>query len=57
MAWKNPTPQTNIIHIHGTADRIFHISPIKNCVKISGGGHFMVVNKSIELSKIIMDNI
>lgn len=57
MTWKNPTPQASIIHIHGTADRIFPISPIKSCIKIPGGGHFMVVNKSIELSKIIMENI
>lgn len=57
MTWKNPNPQTDIIHIHGTADRIFPISPIKSCIKIQGGGHFMVVNKSVELSKIIMENI
>lgn len=57
MTWKNPNPQTDIIHIHGTADRIFPLSPIKSCIKIQGGGHFMVVNKSVELSKIIMENI
>lgn len=57
MTWKNPNAQKGIIHIHGTADRIFPISPIKNCIRVSGGGHFMVVNKSTELSKIIMENI
>jgi pimeloyl-ACP methyl ester carboxylesterase len=57
MTWKNPNPQADIIHIHGTADRIFPISPIKSCIKVQGGGHFMVVNKSVELSKIIMENI
>ncbi|SHF60036.1 alpha/beta hydrolase [Pedobacter caeni] len=57
MTWKNANPQKNIIHIHGTSDRIFPISPIKSDIKIQGGGHFMMVNKSTELSKIIMENI
>jgi pimeloyl-ACP methyl ester carboxylesterase len=57
MTWKNINPQKNITHIHGTADRIFPISSIKSCIKVQGGGHFMVVNKSTELSKIIMENI
>lgn len=57
MTWKNTNPQKNIIHIHGTSDRIFPISPIKSDIKVQGGGHFMMVNKSVELSKIIMENI
>lgn len=57
MTWKNANPHENIIHIHGTSDRIFPISPIKNGIKVQGGGHFMVVSKSTELSKIIMENI
>lgn len=57
MSWKNPDPQKNIIHIHGTSDRIFPTKPIKDYIKIPGGGHFMIVNKAAELSKIIMGNI
>ena len=52
--WENPEPLPHLIHIHGTADRIFPAKPIKNVHFINGGGHFMIVNKAQEISKLIM---
>jgi len=57
MTWKNANKAEDIIHIHGTSDKIFPIRPIKNCIKITKGGHFMIVNKSEEISRIIMSCI
>lgn len=57
MTWKNVNIAEDIIHIHGTSDKIFSIRPIKGCIKITDGGHFMIVNKSEEISKIIMSSI
>lgn len=57
MRWKNPEPLTNMVHIHGTADRIFPKSPVKNYIPVQDGGHFMVVNKSVELSRKILENL
>jgi len=44
-----------IYHIHGTSDRIFPITNIKhkNTFFISKGGHFMIVNRSNEVSNLI----
>lgn len=50
--WKNHAQLENLIHIHGNDDRIFPISQIKNAFKIQGG-HFMIVNRANEISKLI----
>ena len=57
MNWQNPEPLPNIIHIHGTTDRIFPVKPIKNAHLIKGGGHFMIVNKAVEVSELIMKSM
>jgi pimeloyl-ACP methyl ester carboxylesterase len=51
--WQNETEYKNITHIHGTADRILPYRNMKNLKTITGGGHFMVVNKANELNQII----
>jgi pimeloyl-ACP methyl ester carboxylesterase len=51
--WQNQSQIKNLIHIHGISDRILPIY-IANCnIKIKDGGHLMILNKSVELSKII----
>jgi pimeloyl-ACP methyl ester carboxylesterase len=51
--WNNEEVPDNLTHIHGTDDRIFPGFYIKNVCWIKGGTHFMVVNRSQEISKII----
>lgn len=49
--WKNVALLSNTIHIHGTHD---HILPLRSADhKIHDGGHFMIVNKADQVSKII----
>jgi pimeloyl-ACP methyl ester carboxylesterase len=49
--WNNETGLPNITHIHGTND---HILPSKEAnYLIKDGGHFMIVNRASEVSKII----
>ncbi len=50
--WDSPRILDNVIHIHGTGDRIFPIKNIRNATRI-GGGHFMIVNRAGEISDII----
>ena len=49
--------EENITHIHGTEDIVFPISNIKECVRIEGGTHIMVMQKpkavSEEINKIL----
>ncbi len=49
--WKNNTVPQNLIHIHGTADRVL---PLTNCdFKIEGGGHLMILSKANEISNLL----
>ena len=51
--WKNEEVPSNLIHIHGTRDRIFPDFYVNDAIWIKGGTHFMVVNRAKEISKII----
>ncbi len=55
--WKNEIVPENLIHIHGTRDRIFPNFYIKNAFWIKGGTHFMIVNRAKEISKIIQKEL
>ncbi len=56
MKWKNDTGIIPL-HIHGTQDKIFPILNIDMCIPIEKGGHFMVFNRSKEVSLLINDFI
>lgn len=53
MNWVNEHYPPNLIHIHGTADRIFPLKYIRNAIEIPKGGHFMMVNKVFEVEQRI----
>ncbi|EQA73667.1 alpha/beta fold hydrolase [Leptospira noguchii] len=59
LKWDNQDYQTNLIHLHGTNDRLLPFQLIKAPILISGGGHFMILNKAKEISselvKILAD--
>lgn len=48
--WNNEFIPNNVIHIHGSKDRIFPIEKIQADIVINDGGHFMTVDKSEELT-------
>ena len=53
MTWKNKTIPDNLVHIHGTADRVIDVGKINADYLIQEGSHFMVINKADEINKII----
>jgi pimeloyl-ACP methyl ester carboxylesterase len=53
VQWRNEEEIPNLVHIHGTRDRIFPSFYIKDAIWVKGGSHFMVVNRAKEISKII----
>jgi pimeloyl-ACP methyl ester carboxylesterase len=57
MNWKNQDYPENLIHIHGTSDKIFPIKNISNVTEIPNGGHFMIVNKASQIEQLIFDII
>ncbi|WP_018674906.1 alpha/beta fold hydrolase [Riemerella columbina] len=57
LTWHPDTDMKNIIHVHGTRDRILPFRNIENPVKILGGGHFMTMNQPDEVSKWVLEAI
>lgn len=55
--WKNELILDNILHIHGTSDRIFPIKNVRCDLKIKGGGHLMTLDKADELNEILNKNL
>ena len=55
--WENIKVEANLIHIHGSSDRILPIKYINVDFKVKNGGHFMTLNKDIELSNLIKNII
>lgn len=53
LNWKNETLFPNMIHIHGTRDKVFPIKNVKPDYTIEGGSHFMVWTKAKEVSEIL----
>lgn len=51
--WKNEVSPRQVLHIHGTADRILPIKFIKSDVQLDNAGHFMTLNRAHELSLLI----
>ncbi|NHM01632.1 lipase family protein [Flavobacterium difficile] len=59
LLWQRSVPDDKVIHIHGDEDMVFPISNIKNCIKVKGGTHIMIVNKyrwlNENLPKLILE--
>ncbi|EMJ96706.1 YqiA/YcfP family alpha/beta fold hydrolase [Leptospira alstonii] len=50
LKWNNRQVSDKITHIHGDKDKLFPIGLIRNALIIKNGGHFMILNKSGEIS-------
>jgi pimeloyl-ACP methyl ester carboxylesterase len=53
ICWKSETYNPQIIHIHGTRDRVIPLSCVKPTYIIKGGSHMMVMDKAREIGEII----
>jgi pimeloyl-ACP methyl ester carboxylesterase len=51
--WKNEWIPQNLVHIHGGRDHIFPIKNIKADYIIPDGGHFMIMNRAMDVSAVI----
>jgi hypothetical protein len=54
--WDNGEAIKNMVQIHGTADRLIPMNNRK-CISIKNGGHFMIVDRADEVSKVIDEQI
>lgn len=57
LYWKNNSQHKELIQIHGTKDEIFPIKYIKNCIRVEGGTHAMIIVKAKKISSIIENQL
>lgn len=57
VTYSNVTIPGNILHIHGTADKLFPLRYVNAHYKIKGGGHFMLYNRAEEISRILCSEL
>jgi len=57
LRWKSATVPTNVLHIHGTADKLLPYKLVKPDYTIEGGTHLMVMDKGAEISEILKEII
>lgn len=50
LNWRHDARLPRLFHIHGDEDRIFPIRYIKNCIRVKGGSHLMLLNKGPEIA-------
>ncbi|HRG25191.1 MAG TPA: alpha/beta hydrolase [Chitinophagaceae bacterium] len=57
LHWKNMTIPGNIIHVHGTADKLLPSRYVKADYLIEGGTHVMTLDKHPEISRLLQQLI
>lgn len=53
LHWNNSTIPENIIHIHGTADRLLPYRLVKANYAVNKGTHLMIMNNPEEISRLL----
>ena len=53
LHWKNKTIPGNVIHIHGTADRLLPFRKVKADYAVKGGTHLMIMNNPDVISSLL----
>lgn len=53
LHWNNKTVPGNLVHIHGSADRLLPIRKVKADYVVKGGNHLMVMNQPETVSDIL----
>lgn len=53
LHWQNKIVPTNLIHIHGTADKLLPFKVVKANYKITKGEHLMIMDQADEISILL----
>lgn len=55
VLWEGCAPSGQVVHIHGSSDRMLPIRFVSPDVCVNGGSHLMIVTRAQELGSIIAD--
>lgn len=53
LSWKNNVVPQNVVHIHGTSDRILPYNKVVCDYSIENGNHLMIISRAKEINEII----
>ncbi len=45
LLWQRTAPDNSVVHIHGESDAVFPIENIKDCIRIKGATHLLIITK------------
>ena len=57
ITWRNQTVVNNILHIHGSKDKLLPVRFVNCNITVQDGGHLMTLNKSEELNRILRQQL
>ncbi|PIB34591.1 hypothetical protein BFP72_03780 [Reichenbachiella sp. 5M10] len=57
LQWNNHQSPSNLLRVHGTADRILRCTTPDEAILLQGAGHFMVMDRSEEVSRILNQSV
>jgi pimeloyl-ACP methyl ester carboxylesterase len=57
LLWQRMKPAANLVHLHGTSDKIFPFPSNPDVIPVPNGGHFMIYNRAEEVSKILRQRL
>jgi pimeloyl-ACP methyl ester carboxylesterase len=57
FSWDNHWKPSNLLRIHGTADKILPYKEIMNAIAVKDGEHLMVYSKSAIISRILKEKL
>ena len=55
LRWRNKWRPRNFYHIHGGRDRIFPLRRVRPTHVIGDGGHLMIYNRAVQISRLLGD--
>lgn len=51
--WTNKTSITNLVHLHGTRDKLFPTRYLHNFIPVADGEHLMIISQAAYISQLI----
>lgn len=53
LNWENETVPPNVVHVHGTNDKLLPYRFVKSHIAVDKGGHLMIIENADEVSALI----
>lgn len=55
LNWQNQTIPSNVVHLHGTKDKLLPYKFVKTDITVNDGGHLMIIEQANKVSELIKE--